>query len=146
MTRLLPTWPRALRARLPFPLTHRRLSYPSQSCVPAELCYVSLSTVHNNAAPVRNQTLSYRRHALKIPGVWGQSPQEFKRRRKFKIPPLDLIQDGRSPQPSPRSTGAREQQLFYLANLKSQILDLKFEISQIASNFKLSKVFSHVRS
>ena len=52
--------------------------------------------------------LSYRRHALKNPEGLGAGPQEFKRRRKFKIPPLDLLLDGRSPPaPLPGSTGAR---------------------------------------
>ncbi len=57
------------------PLTHRRLSYPLQSCVPAELCYVSLSTALSNVAPVLNQTVDLPVPCLrKSPGSGGGPP------------------------------------------------------------------------
>ncbi len=95
MVGLLPARPR--HCVLGSSLTHRRLSYPLQSCVPAEHCYVSLSDVHLNAAPILNQTIELSAPCLPKSRGFGAEPPKDKGRKKFNILPLDFLLDGRSP-------------------------------------------------
>ena len=62
------------------PLTHPRPGYPLASCVPAELASVSPGAVKLNDSTVHLQPpLNTRAMPEKIPGVWGQAPNEVPR-------------------------------------------------------------------
>ena len=62
------------------PLTHPRPGYPLASCVPTELASVSPGAVKLNDSTVHLQPpLNTRAMPEKIPGVWGQAPNEAPR-------------------------------------------------------------------
>lgn len=69
-------------------LKHRRLDYPSGSCVPAELPSVSSNgkilthtCSHTRVFSQGDKPIEHRRYASKIPGVWGLAPNVSTRKR-----------------------------------------------------------------
>ncbi len=67
------------------PLTHRRLGYPSSSCVPAELDSVSPSYPEINVSNAEQQPFEHPSHALKNPGGLGAGPHQGKETERSEI-------------------------------------------------------------
>src|SRR5579863_2686758 len=68
---------------------HRRSGYPSAGCLPAWPTSVSPGNAIGHPGRRLVQPLGHRSYALKMPGVWGQSPQAAASRRRIWLRPSE---------------------------------------------------------